>query len=84
MSVSYINYSSFEQKVRLMVGIETYQRYRHLLPAVQLVFRERFLDTVVRGLDMPTAFDHTTISYKLPDNNFKRYINFVAAKELSL
>jgi hypothetical protein len=81
MPISYINYRSFESKTREMVGDDNYSRYRHLLPAVQLVFRERFINTLKCGLDMPSAFDHTYIGCRLPDNHFARFTNYIAARK---
>ncbi|MBA3828076.1 MAG: hypothetical protein H0X33_03990 [Taibaiella sp.] len=75
-----MTYYDFEKEVLLLVAKDHYQYYRHILPAIRHTFRERFINTIISGFDIPTSFDHVSMASKLPDIYYTRYLKFVYTK----
>jgi hypothetical protein len=79
-AVTYIDYERFENSVADYTTGEHYTRYRHLLPYVDLLQRNRFLQTVQQSTDIAHAVQIFTAARNLPDKHYFRYLRFALNK----
>jgi hypothetical protein len=70
----------FERSILSHVGYDHFEKYGYLLSSIKECFRERFISTLQSGFNIPTAYDQINIGAKLPEVNYKRYINFISSK----
>jgi hypothetical protein len=72
-----MTYFDFEKNINLMTCKEHFTEYRHILPAVNAIFRDRFIATMQAGFNIHEAFDHINNAYRLPEKNYMRYLNYI-------
>ena len=85
MIYAFISYRQFEQKVAACLDASShFAAYKHLLPSVPWRYRQRFIDTLCMGCDIPASFDILLPSQQLPPVNYTRYAKYAAAKHVAL
>ncbi len=77
-----MEYVEFEYTISSLVDGSHLQEHSHILPLVKQCFRERFITTLSMGFDLPSAHKQLTLAAKLPEKNYLRYLNFVAARSV--
>lgn len=78
-----LNYEQFQEKVFQVRRIDA-EEWLHLLPAVPMVFRVRFIETLETGLPIPLAFDMITLSTRLNDEQYQEYLREAVKKKADL
>lgn len=63
-----MEFSEFEHIVKKCEGYKAY--WEHILPGVPQEYRERFINTIEKGVHMPMAFDLILMTKKLSDDEF--------------
>lgn len=76
-----IKYEEFERAVKDIS--ENYSNWLHLLPAVPLAYRQRFISVIKRGVDVPSAFDYIMCSLRLTDDMFTSFLEEALQKKES-
>lgn len=61
-----------------------FSSYRHILPSVPWRSRQRFLDTLCEGCDIPLSFDILLPAQKLPSVNYMRYVKYASHRPVSI
>ncbi|RYE25099.1 MAG: hypothetical protein EOP51_05265 [Sphingobacteriales bacterium] len=85
MSQSFISYRLFEHKVaECLANAVHFKQYKHVLPSIPWRHRQRFLDTLYCGCDIPISFDLLIPAQKLPHNNYMRFVQFAKGKKSQL
>jgi hypothetical protein len=68
-----LHYEVFEATVKSVSG-EQYDEWKHLLPAVPVAFRHRFMNTVKSGCSITKSFDMVMMSQRLHDAEYAQYL----------
>ncbi len=74
-----LQYKEFEKAIRSATG-DAFQRWMHLLPAVPVGQRYRYIVTIEAGFDMPTAFDYVLVSQTIPDEEYLLFLDDAVAE----
>jgi hypothetical protein len=77
-----IKYKEFEETVQRIAS--TFESWRHLLPAVPLAHRNRFVTALKTGADIPTAFDYIMASLTLHEDKFLSFLEEATHKQQSM
>lgn len=77
-----IKYEKFEATI-LAEGGEHAKTWKHLLPAIPLAHRLRFLFTVRKGFNIPASFDMIMLSQTLGEAAYEEFVQQAIAKRLS-
>ncbi len=69
-----LNYKDFET---LVVGYEPMEneKWKHILPAVPLAHRHRFVKTYEKGFDIPTSFDMVMTSQTINEKEYDIFLD---------
>lgn len=67
------DYREFEEKVKVLAS--EFEDWKHVLPAVKITCRERYLKALAAGLDMPGAFDTVLLCKDAPEGTFSNIID---------
>ena len=75
-----LNYKDFET---LVVGYEPMEneKWKHILPAVPLAHRHRFVKTYEKGFDIPTCFDLVMTSQTIKEKEYEDFLNKMSEKQ---
>ena len=76
-----LQYESFENSIKAVSG-KLFAEWRHLLPAVPLAFRHRFLETVKKGFTLAKSFDMIMLSQTLADAAYEEFVNQAMAAKM--
>jgi hypothetical protein len=68
-----IKYEEFERATKDIA--DDYDNWLHLLPAIPLAHRPRFIGVIKRGIDIPTAFDYIMCSQRLNEDKFNEFLD---------
>lgn len=71
----------FEIEVKRLADDLHYIEHAYKLGAVSHLLRQRFVDTLRMGFDLPETFDIIQISSRLPDLYFFRFLKFQKNKK---
>lgn len=77
-----LQYKKFEETILAEGGIKA-EMWKHLLPAIPLAHRLRFLFTLRKGFDIPTSFDMIMLSQTLGETAYEEFVQQAVAKRLS-
>ncbi|RYD55802.1 MAG: hypothetical protein EOP56_14660 [Sphingobacteriales bacterium] len=77
-----IQYKEFEETVQK--NSSTFEAWKHLLPAVPLAHRSRFITALKTGADIPTAFDYIMTSLTLREDKFLNFLEEATQKRISM
>lgn len=68
-----LHYEDFQETIIGETG-DAGQRWLHILPAVPMAFRNRFLFTIRKDFSIPESFDMVMLSQKLPDSEYELFV----------
>ena len=74
-----LQYKEFEIAIKSGAG-DAFQRWKHLLPAIPMQHRYRYVVTLETGFDMPTAFDYVMVSQTIPDEEYLLFLDDAVEK----
>lgn len=74
-----LKYKEFEIAIKSATG-DAFQRWMHLLPAIPMQHRYRYVVTIEAGFDMPTAFDYVMVSQTIPDEEYLLFLDDAVEK----
>lgn len=77
-----IKYKEFEETVQRIAS--AFESWKHLLPAVPIAHRNRFLTALKAGADIPTAFDYTMTSLTLHEDKFLSFLEEATRQQQSM
>ncbi|MEZ5016941.1 MAG: hypothetical protein R2800_07800 [Flavipsychrobacter sp.] len=75
-----LQYKEFEKAIKSATG-DAFQRWMHLLPAIPMQQRYRYIVTIEAGFDMPTAFDYVMVSQTIPDEEYLLFLDDAVEKK---
>lgn len=76
-----LQYEKFQESV-LAEGGERAQSWIHLLPAVPLAHRLRFLKTLREGFGVPASFDMVMLSQTMKEEDYDSFVQQAKASNL--
>lgn len=74
-----IKYKDFEQKIVDDDPMEN-KKWKHILPAVPLAHRMRFLKTYEHGFDIPTCYDMILASQTIQEKQYDEFLQQMVEK----
>lgn len=77
-----LHYERFQEIVLGKAGSMATQ-WLHVLPAIPIANRNRFVYTIDKGIDIPQAFDMIMLSQSLPDEAYEAYVDEAIAANVS-
>lgn len=76
-----LQYERFQETV-LAEGGSRAQEWKHLLPAIPLAHRLRFLKTLKEGFSIPACFDMVMLSQTMKEEDYDSFIQQAKASKL--
>ncbi len=77
-----LQYERFQETVLSEAG-EGAMEWKHILPAVPVAHRLRFLYTIRKGFSIPAVFDMVMLSQTLADKDYDLFVQQAIAARLS-
>lgn len=77
-----LQYERFQETVLIEAG-EGAMEWKHILPAVPVAHRLRFLYTIRKGFSIPAVFDMVMLSQTLADKDYDLFVQQAIAARLS-
>lgn len=77
-----LQYEQFERIIITEFGNDA-MAWRHVLPAVPLAYRPRFLQTMRRGFTVTESFDMIMLSQTLNEEAFHEFVQQALVKKIS-
>lgn len=77
-----LQYERFQETVFKEVG-EGAEEWKHILPAVPVAHRLRFLYTLRKGFSIPAVFDMVMLSQTLADKDYDLFVQQAIATKLA-
>lgn len=77
-----LRYEQFQEIIFNEVGSQA-AIWKHLLPAIPIAHRNRFLSTIQKGFAMPDSFDMVMLSQKMGDVDFDSFVMQAVANKLT-
>ncbi|MEZ5017022.1 MAG: hypothetical protein R2800_08205 [Flavipsychrobacter sp.] len=68
-----LQYEDFESNILAITG-SLFYKWRHLLPAIPLAHRQRFLLAINKGFRLPQAYDFVMTSQTIHDDEFEDFL----------
>lgn len=69
-----LHYEKFQVAVLLEVDEGSLEEWKHLLPAIPVAHRLRFLHTIRQGFSITDSFDMVMISQSIKDENYWLFV----------
>lgn len=76
-----LHYEIFEESIIDQYGDDA-RKWVHILPAVPLAQRNRYIKTLGKGFSLPRAFDMVMLSLKLKDEAYDSYLDEAVAAQI--
>lgn len=76
-----LHYTSFEATVR-EVAPKDYGQWRHLLPAIPVAHRIRFMHTLKKGFALTDTYDMVMMSFRLADADYDLFLQQALATKM--
>lgn len=77
-----LQYERFQETVLKEVGVGA-EEWKHILPAVPVAHRLRFLYTLRKGFSIPAVFDMVMLSQTLADKDYDLFVQQAIATKLA-
>ena len=68
-----LHYEDF-QKTVMELNERDFEQWKHLLPAVPLAHRYRYLKAIEKGFSLPKSFDYVMSSLSIKDDEFSSFL----------
>lgn len=77
-----LHYERFQETVLAEGGTAAHE-WKHLLPAIPVAHRLRFLHTMRKGFSVPASFDMIMLSMTLGDRDYDLFVQQAVATKLT-
>lgn len=77
-----LQYERFQETIIKEVG-EDAEVWKHILPAIPIAHRMRFVHTLRKGFNIPACFDMVMLSQSISDKDYDLYVQQAIATKLS-
>lgn len=81
--IDMLHYEKFQVVVLREVGEDCVGEWKHLLPAIPVAHRLRFLHTIRQGFSIPASFDMVMMSQTIMDDNYALFVQQAQASKQS-
>ena len=77
-----LQYERFQETIFNEVG-DGAEAWKHILPAIPIAHRIRFMHTLRKGFSIPASFDMVMLSQALGDKEYDQFVQQAVATKLS-
>ncbi|MCB0697446.1 MAG: hypothetical protein KDC07_08790, partial [Chitinophagaceae bacterium] len=78
-----LHYERFQETIIELAGEEAV-KWKHILPAVPLAHRNRFMYTLHKGFSIPVSFDMVMLSQTLADKDYDLFVQQALASKIDI